>query len=359
MRCARPAERDENVSMSAVIGSSEAPASERAVAQVLLEVHDEQERRRAHGRVHEEGDEVGARELAAGEDGQRHHRLRAPPLGDEEGDAGDDGQHGGQRGQAGEPRGGRLDQGVDRAGQGERQADGAGHVDAAGRALVAGLGHVAQRDGDARGREREVDDEDQAPRHGVDQPAADERTERGDDRAQARPRPDGSGPVAGPERGRDHGQAPRHQQGRRRALQQAGDDEEVGRRRRRAQRRRHGEPREADDEHPPAAVEVAEGTAEDEQGAEGQQVGRQDPLELREAGAEVGRDRGQGRVDDRRVEEGHAGAEDGGGEDPAALGRPQSDGGADDRQGRGGDDALDGTARQPARTGRPGQALSC
>ena len=27
MRCARPAERDENVSMSTVIGSSEAPAS--------------------------------------------------------------------------------------------------------------------------------------------------------------------------------------------------------------------------------------------------------------------------------------------------------------------------------------------
>ena len=241
---------------------------------------------------------------------------------------------GGQRGQAGEPCGGRLDQGVDRAGQGEREADGAGHVDAAGRALVAGLGHVADGDGDAGRRQREVDEEHQPPRHGVDEPAADERTERGDDPAQARPRPDGSGPVAGPERRRDHGQAPGHQQGRRRALQQAGDDQEVGRRRRRAQRRRRGEPDQADDEHPPAAVEVAERTAEDEQGAEGQQVGRQDPLELREAGAEVGRDRGQGRVDDRRIEEGHAGAEHGGGEDPATLGRPQSDGGADDRRGR-------------------------
>jgi hypothetical protein len=67
-------------------------------------------------------------------------------------------------------------------------------------------------------------------------------------------------------------------------------------------------------------------------------------LQVGQAGVEVGRDRGQGGVDDSGIEEGDAGAEDRGGDDPPALRRAEADGGPDGRLGGLGGDAADRTA---------------
>ena len=73
-------------------------------------------------------------------------------------------------------------------------------------------------------------------------------------------------------------------------------------------------------EHAAAPEAVAERAAEDDQRAEGEQVRVGDPLQVAEAGVQVARDRRQRDVDHRGVEEGDAGAEHRGGDDPPARG---------------------------------------
>ena len=82
------------------------------------------------------------------------------------------------------------------------------------------------------------------------------------------------------------------------------------------------EQHDADQEQAPLAVEVAEPAAEQQEAAEGQQVGVDHPDQRRLGEAEVAADRRQGDVHDRRVEHDHqvAQAEDAEGE-PAASGR--------------------------------------
>ena len=70
-----------------------------------------------------------------------------------------------------------------------------------------------------------------------------------------------------------------------------------------------GEEDDADHEHAPVAVQVAEPAAEQEEAAAGQQVGVDDPDQRRLGEAEVGADRGQRDVDDRHVEHDHQHAE--------------------------------------------------
>ena len=72
-----------------------------------------------------------------------------------------------------------------------------------------------------------------------------------------------------------------------------------------------------DQEQAPRAEEVAERAADEQQRAERQQVGVDDPLLQREATAEVALDRRQRDVDDRRVDEDDHRAEDAGDEDQA------------------------------------------
>ena len=69
--------------------------------------------------------------------------------------------------------------------------------------------------------------------------------------------------------------------------------------------RSRGQPEraEADQEDPLAAEEVAERAADEDQRAERQEIGVDDPLLEREAAAEVVLDRGQRDVDDRPVDE--------------------------------------------------------
>ena len=89
----------------------------------------------------------------------------------------------------------------------------------------------------------------------------------------------------------------------------------------RAQQRRRREPDETDDEDLPSPVPVAEGAAEHEQRAEGQQVAGEHPLQVAQVRVQVVGDRRQRGVDDRAVEEGDARPEDRGGDDPPTPGR--------------------------------------
>ena len=65
------------------------------------------------------------------------------------------------------------------------------------------------------------------------------------------------------------------------------------------------EDRQADDEDPPLSDQVAEPSGEQQQAAEGDQVGVDDPGEVRLREAEIVLDRGQGDVHDRLVEDDH------------------------------------------------------
>ena len=78
-----------------------------------------------------------------------------------------------------------------------------------------------------------------------------------------------------------------------------------------------GEGRDPDREDPRLPEDVAERAADEDQRAEGEQVGVDDPLLRREPAAEVGLDRRQRDVDDRAVDEGHRRAEDARDERPA------------------------------------------
>jgi hypothetical protein len=115
-----------------------------------------------------------------------------------------------------------------------------------------------------------------------------------------------------------------------------------------AQRRGEREPDRAEHEHPSPAEPVAQRTAEQDERRQGERVAVQRPLQAAEVGAEIVADARQRDVDHRRVEEGHAGAEHGGEQDPAAGGLSE----ADLDGGRRGHDAQ--TRRRPPREHCPG-----
>ena len=94
------------------------------------------------------------------------------------------------------------------------------------------------------------------------------------------------------------------------ALQRARRDQQADARRERAQHRGRAEAADAEREHAPLAVEVAERAADQDQRAERQQVAVDDPLLPGEAAAEPALDRRQRDVDDGAVEQRDARAED-------------------------------------------------
>jgi len=81
------------------------------------------------------------------------------------------------------------------------------------------------------------------------------------------------------------------------------DDQGRRGRRRRAERRRDTEARDADHEDAHVAVDVAERPADEDERAERQQIGVDDPLLRRDPAAEIRLDRRQRHVDDRPVDE--------------------------------------------------------
>jgi len=108
----------------------------------------------------------------------------------------------------------------------------------------------------------------------------------------------------------DQRQRARHEQRPGDALQRARADQRSRVGCRGAQKRRDAEPRDPCREDPPPPEEVAERSADQQERAEREQVGVDDPLLRREAAVEVSADRRQRDVHERAVEEHGRGAED-------------------------------------------------
>ena len=138
---------------------------------------------------------------------------------------------------------------------------------------------------------------------------------------EAGPGADGAAAILFGEGCADDGEAARSQQRGAHTLNGAGDDELMDRLRESACSRGEGKDSDPCHEDTPAAEEISRGASDENECAEEQAVGLHDPLHVDYGGFEAGLQRGQGDVDDRAVDEGHAAAEDGSGEDPwAGLG---------------------------------------
>ena len=170
-----------------------------------------------------------------------------------------------------------------------------------GRSSTSARGQQADREPD-----REVDDEDPVPADRLGEHAAGEQSDRGTgggdervdaDRLRLLPRLR--------EHGHDHPQD--HGRGDRASgtLDEAGADQHPLALREGTDQRRRGEDREPGEEDPPLADQVAEPAREQQEAAERDQVGVDDPGQARLREAQVLLNRGQGDVDDRRVEHDH------------------------------------------------------
>src|SRR5581483_4965953 len=172
-------------------------------------------------------------------------------------------------------------------------------------------------EGERDERDRDVDEEDHAPGRDVDEPAADGRADHERDAAPGRPLPDRRAARRARERRREHRERRGSEERARDSLQAAEDDERGRVRRRRAEDRDGAEARDADREHAELDEDLAERAADEDQGAEREEVRVDDPLLRREPAAEVVLDVRQRDVDHRTVDERHRRAQDARDERPA------------------------------------------
>ena len=244
-------------------------------------VREQPQRHERGGRARLDGDERREQRDAGGEQPERAGRAPAVLVG------ADDGVH----------------QGHEAEGRGQRAGD---VVRAAPDDLLARLADEAQDERHDRDRDRHVDEEDPLPADRVDQDAA------GDD-AEVPPRPasDAQMPIA-VARSRPAGNVVTT------SASAAGDmsaapkpctarapTRSILRGRETARQRGDREQADAGEEDAAAAEEVAEPAAQEQEAAEEQGVGVDHPLEVRRVEAEVGADRGQRDVHDRRVQHDH------------------------------------------------------
>ena len=168
-----------------------------------------------------------------------------------------------------------MGQAVDDADQAEGAGERAGQVEPAGLAL--GLGEEARGEEGGEQADRHVDEEGPAPVH-LGEPAAEDQADGG---AGAGHRGvDGEGAVAlraGGEGRGDQGQRGGGGERGAEALQDARAEQHRLVLGEAAEQRGDGEDGDADHEHPAAAEEVAEPAAEQQQAAEGERVGGDDP----------------------------------------------------------------------------------
>ena len=198
----------------------------------------------------------------------------------------------------------RAHEAVDERGHAERRGDRAGEVEAAGLAL--GGRQVARREPDERHADRHVDEQAPAPRRPRREHAAEDEPDAaaaGGDRAVGGERAQALAALA--ERDRQQGERGRRGDRGADALHRAGGEQPALGLREAAGQRGEGEDRDAGDEHPPAAEDVAGAGAEQQQAAERQRVGVLHPRQAR--GREVQRalDVRQRGDDDRDVEDDH------------------------------------------------------
>ena len=315
------------------------------------------------GRVKEERQQGDADEAPSAEEGERHHRpLAEVPLQPHEAGQQDHAEDEGARGRSRVAGAGRC-RGWHAAMSGQqREADGEQGQAAGGEQRACPVerrGVFAPAFLDASNCEhggdcghRQVDEEDRAPARGIDEPAAGQRAERAGDGAGRGPGADGPAARLAAEGRPEQGQAGRHQEGRAQALQHAGREQGreaggEGAGQRGGRKHRH-----AGEEGALPAPAVAGDAAEEDEGAERQQVGVDEPGDRSAAGAEVMLDGWQADVDHRAVDEGQARAEDGRGQGPGRVS------GAAGRGSRLGAASRPARARRRRRRRRPGSGCA-
>ena len=201
------------------------------------------------------------------------------------------------------PRGG-VREAVDQQRQAGRAGHHAGDVEAAPQPAAAHQRHRGQRGDDEA--DRRVDEEDPAPRHVGGQDPAEQQADGAAGAGHARP--DAERPVARRAHRERRGDQSEGRRGCERgpgALHGARRQQPPARGGEAADQRGQGEQQDAGHEDAPAAVDVAQPAAEQQQAAEGERVGGDDPLEPGPAEAEGLLDVRQRHVHDRRVEDDH------------------------------------------------------
>jgi hypothetical protein len=264
-------------------------------------------RKTAKDRDRRQGDDdVGAAAVAVEHHRERQQRVPGADLDQDEGDQQDHGGGEHRQGEAVGPAGRlRVREAVDEAEEAAGGEHRAGHVEV-GLPLGAMVLQQHQRPDDGDRGEGEVDVEAPAPGEVLGEDAAEQQADRG---AGARHRAeDAEGFAALGRIGEGDGEQREGGRGEDRAeeaLDAAGDDQHAEGGRRATQGRGEGETDQPADEGPLAAEDVGDPAAEQEQGAEGQRVGGDDPLARAFGEAERFLGRGKGDVDDRRVEHHH------------------------------------------------------
>ncbi len=220
-----------------------------------------------------------------------------------------------------------LEQREDDAAQAEDGEGRAGPIDPRRARRVAALVDETQRQRERDQGEGKVQKEHRAPADVFDQPAAADRTDRGRDRAEARPRADRAASFGLVEGGADDRQAAGHEEGGAHALHGAAGNQHRRRGRHAAGHGGEGEEDQAGEEDPLAAELIAERSADQDEGAEKQRVRFDHPLHVGDRGVKVGLKRGQRHVHDRAVDERHARREDRGHQRPPSRRRHRECGG--------------------------------
>ena len=150
------------------------------------------------------------------------------------------------------------------------------------------------------------------------------------------PGPDRPAPVRRADGRVEQREAAGNQQGATEALEEPRRDQDRTGRGEPAADRRDGERDQPEREDRAASVPVTQGAAEQQQGAEGEEVTVEDPLQGRESAAEIPSDRGQRDVDHRPVEEGDPRTQDRRRDDPATARARRGDAGPDEGLGAAG-----------------------
>jgi hypothetical protein len=273
----------------------------------ILEVERDEEEHREQRHADQEADDVRAAKRAQAEDRERQQRMALAQL--------DRDERGEQDGRPGESQqgGGRspadvdgVDHRIDEQRESRRDAHGTGDVEALGAALGATLQEQSRGERRRNQADRDVDEQHPAPGQAAREDPAEQHAGRA---AGARDgAPDAERAVAlgaFGERGRDDRKRRRRDDRRAESLDCARDDQprlRLGQATGQRSEREHDQP---DHEHAPAAEQVGETPAEQKEAAEREGVGVHDPREVVAREVQVGADRGERDVDDRRVDHDH------------------------------------------------------
>jgi hypothetical protein len=188
---------------------------------------------------------------------------------------------------------------------------------------AAGLFEPERRQGDGDQADRYVDPEDPLPIQALGDRPTDERTDRDGEAGDATPCAERDGSTFRTDGGGQDRQAEWRDDGATDALDRPSEDELTRGGREGCCGRPGGEDRQPDDEQAFAPEPIAERRAGQQQDGEGEGVGIHHPLELRDRGAEIGADDGQGGGDDEVVEGGHEDRECGDQERPGGTVHPR------------------------------------